>query len=842
MTKSILHSCVSFAALGMATTLAAPAFAADVPATPAAATADSNGLDTIVVTASRGDKTQLKSSVAVTSVTTAEISNYAPRSEASLLRLIPGINVQDTAGPGGNSNIGVRGIPVVTGGSEFVALQEDGLPVTLFGDIQFGNNDYWLRYDNNVERVESQVGGRDSTFTSQAPGAVVNYISKTGDKDGGSIELQKAVNYNENRLDFEFGSHIDESLRFHIGGFIKDGNGPTHIGFNAEQGYQIKANITKEFADGKGFIRLNFKRLDDKEPTFTTQPSVASTSTSGGVTTINSFSPLPNFDARNQSNASVYNQSYQVLTNGGQLTTVNADGIHPKVTSFGGEFHYEVGSNITVDDNFRYTDGSGTFNTQFVNVASAASIIGSSVNGSTVGSIVYANGPNQGKVYTGTYVNNNPNINTNISDIGSLANDLKVTGKFDLGGGAKLNATGGWFHFRQTIAEDWHVNQQINELSGNNPAQLDLFSGANGTGTQLSAAGQTGFNNNWGTCCARNVYLNYTDDAPFIDVDGNFAGLDLDGSVRFDSVKASGWSEGGVTGPNVVVTDALGKATLPSLIAANSPSEVLNYTKNYTSWSFGALYSLNRTTSVYLRLSRGGRFNSDRRTLGGNFNADGSLNAQGQATAVNFVTQQELGLKSYGGAVGGRYNVAATLFRSQLTDNNYDFTRISLGQNPITSNVYHTYGVEFNGNWRMHGFNLGAKVTYTHSTIVASASDALSIGKTPHALPALQYLITPSYDAGIAEFGFVVDGQSSTYGDDDNTLKIKGQTYINAFLTVRPVKRLDLGLNASNLFNTLGYRGSGGISAVAGGSANTAIFSNSAVLGRTITASLKYRF
>jgi outer membrane receptor protein involved in Fe transport len=149
-----------------------------------------------------------------------------PRSQAEVLRAIPGLNVQDTAGPGGNSNIGVRGIPVSTGGSEYVGLQEDGLPVVLFGDMIFGNNDYWVRFDNNVDRVEAVRGGSASTFSSQAPGAVINYVSKTGTKDGGEVGLSSALNYREYRVDFDYGAHLSDTVRFHVGGYVVDGNGP----------------------------------------------------------------------------------------------------------------------------------------------------------------------------------------------------------------------------------------------------------------------------------------------------------------------------------------------------------------------------------------------------------------------------------------------------------------------------------------------------------------------------------------------------------------------------------------------------------------------------------------
>jgi outer membrane receptor protein involved in Fe transport len=815
--------------------VAAPVYAqntteASAASSPAAAETASGGdaLEEVVVTAAAGDKSRLRSSISVTDIDQQAIQDFTPRSEAEIFRLIPGIRAEDTAGPGGNSNITVRGLPIVTGGSEFVQLQEDGLPTVLFGDIQFGNNDYWLRYDDSVTRVEAVRGGSASTLASQAPGAVINFINDTGEKQGGSIRLSKALNYTENRVDFTYGGPLSDTVRFHVGGFVKDGNGPTNIDYKASQGYQVKANITKDINDGKGYIRLNFRRLDDKEPTYTNMPSLVTVSGNS----IGGFSTFPGFDARKQSNQSIYNQSFQVMNESGQLERVQMEGIHPKATAFGGEFHNEFAGNFTVDDKFRYLDQSGTFRTQFLNVATTASVLGSTVNGQTVGVIRYASGPNQGKVYAGSFLNNNPNIDTNMRDVGGWVNDLNFSGKFDAAGGT-LKARAGWFHMVQNIAMDWHVNPSYSELSGDNPAQLDLYTAA---GTQLTAAGQAGFNNNWGNCCARTYDLSYTDDAPYLALNHTVGALDLDASVRFDAVKASGVAQSGVAGPTVTVSDALGSAVLPSLIPGG-PQEVLNYTVHYTSWSFGALYSLNNDTSLFARASRGGRFNADRKTLGGNFNADGTLNAQGASSALNTVTQQELGMKNRGNLWSGRYNVEATIFRAKTADSNFDLTR-PVGRQ-YDNKSYESYGLELDGSWRRGGFSLTGDVTYTHAEITEDLLGNTK-GNTPLATPRVIYLISPAYDFGKVSLGAAIDGQTSAYTDNDDALSIDGQTFVNAFVKYRPLEGLELGLNVNNLFNTLGYRGRGSV--VPATATTPAVFQNSAVLGTTVTGSIAYRF
>ncbi|MDV6330654.1 TonB-dependent receptor domain-containing protein [Asticcacaulis sp. 201] len=813
---------VSLAVLGAA--LACGHALAQDEAAPAKAAPADDTATTVIVTGGRNNKTKMQTSMSISAISAQQIQDFTPRSEAEVFRLIPGIQAQDTAGPGGNSNIGVRGLPVVTGGSEFVQLQEDGLPTVLFGDMNFGNNDYWTRYDATVQRVEAVRGGGASTFASQAPGAIINYISDTGTRDGGMVALSRGLGFDETKIDFAYGGHISDTLRFHVGGFVKNGSGPTHIGYNAEQGYQIKGNITKELDGGKGYIRLTFKRLDDKEPTYTTMPSIATLSGN----TITGFKPMPNFDARTDGNQSIYNQTFQVLNNSGQLETVPMEGIHVKSTAIGGEYQYDFSENLSVHDALRWTEQSGTFRTQFLNVATTASVIGSTVNGRTVGSILYANGPNQGKAYTGTYLNNNPNIDTNMSDMGSFVNDLTLTGKHELSFGT-LTAKAGWFYMRQTIAQDWHVNRSYAELSGDNPAQLDLFTGPNGTGTQLTAAGQAGFNDNWGSCCSRAYDLTYVDDAPYLSLDLVTGPFDIDASIRQDSIKASGSALGGVTGPNTTVTDALGTAVLPSLIAGGTP-EVLDYTKKYTSWSIGALYKLTPNTNLFARASRGGRFNADRRILGGNFNADGSLNAQGETTAVNFVEQKEIGVKRQARFHDVAYDFEATYFTADLTDNNYDFTRITLGLDPVISEHYSAHGFELSGNLRYGHFSL-----YGDGTIIDAK--VKSTGIAPGALPDYTFLLSPSYTVGKVSVGVSINGQGKSYASSGQ--HVDGQTFVNGVLKFRPTDGLELALNANNLFNTLGYRGSGNLLQT---SATSGIFSNSAVLGRTVTASLRYTF
>jgi outer membrane receptor protein involved in Fe transport len=843
MRRSVFRNCASIVAIGLAS-LSSGAWAQEADAAPAAEE-EAGYLDEIVVTASGRDRTLIESSVSVSSVSADLINDFQPSSEAEVFKLLPGIQVPGTSGPGGNSNIAVRGLPVATGGAPFVQLQEDGLPVVLFGDIQFGNNDYWTRFDASVASVEAVRGGSATTFASQAPGAVINYISHTGKQEGGYVELKKGLDYSENQLNFRYGSNLNDSMYFHIGGLLKRGRGPLHADYNVSDSIQIKGNVTKEFGDDKGYFRVSFKYADTQEPNYTGAPALASI-TGGTVTDIR---PYPGFDGRSQSNYSINNRSFLIYNRDRTLERVDMSGITTKQKSIGAALHYEISDNITVDNNARWSDMSGAFTSPFLGIATRASILGSTVNGATVGEIRYASGPNAGQVFTGTYVDNNVNVRTNIRDIGSFVNDLTVAGKFESGLG-EVTARAGYFYMDQTIAMDWHVNKSLRELSGDNPAQLDLYSGTGAAAVRLTNEGISGYNNNWGNCCARDYDLSYTNTAPYAQLVLDNDSFNLDGSVRFEKVKASGYAIGGGAEFNIQ-PDPSNPALLIPAMTANGTREVLNYSRRYTSWSGGALFKASPNLSIFARASRGGRFNSDRQTLSGKFRPDGSLCTRAQATAllctdgvtpsVDFVDQYEIGMKNRGDLGGGRYTIEFTLLKGKFKRSDFEPTTASgcTGGGCVIDNKFKTSGAEFFGTLRFGGFNLVANATYTKAkqqgTITRNGTvigGQTSFGRALN-IPDLSYSLSGNYDiAEIASVGLTAVGQSSTF---DGSLKYPGKTIFNGNLRVTPIENLELGVNIYNLFNTFDPRGNG-VGTFGGGITGTP------VIGRTLSGTVRLSF
>lgn len=801
-------------------------------------------LDAVVVTGTASGKSQIESAVAVTQVAGSVIEEYQPTSEADIFRLLPGIQTAGTSGPAGNDNIAVRGLPVATGGSPFVQIQEDGLPTVLFGDIQFGNNDYWTNFDSTVQTVEAVRGGTAGTFASQAPGAIINYISRTGEEEGGFVRLKTGLGFNENRVDFRIGGPLSETVRYHVGGYFRDGEGPLESGYDVIESVQIKGNLTKDFADGSGFFRANLKVADTQEPAYTGAPYVYG---SGGNSP-GGASEFPGFDGLTQSAYSALNQTIQILEPNG-FERVDLNGISTEQLAIGFEFDRELNENFRVNNKFRWQDMKGAFANSFFGVARTDSVVGSdlSINGTpyaTIAEIRYANGPNEGQVFTDTYLDNNAIFRTDVDDISSYVNDLRFTGDFETGFG-DLTALAGYFYMDQTIATDWNINRGNREISGDNAAALDLFDAA---GNLLSQAGISGYGNNWGNCCARDYDLSYVNTAPYLALELDNERFNLDGSVRFDKVNATGSNFGGgaeffvdPSGANVgsTVADYVAGQGLITAILPNGPQEILDYSVDYTSWTVGGLYKLTSDTSLFVRTSKGNRFNSDRQTNSGNFNGDGSLTAAGEASAVDEVNQTEFGVKHRGELADADYSVELTFLQGDFSQNTFEIdgsgTRCPGGAPTcVLSNEFESQGFELYGTLAWENLSLIGTGTYTDAEVKGSTATSFTPAER---IPEFQYSLAANYDLNqYLSGGLSLSGQTELINGGRTW---EGVNTFSGFVRVRPMDNIVIGLDAYNLFDEIAFRGGGGISDESG---VPIVGSGGSVLGRTVRASVTYEF
>lgn len=806
-------------------------------AAPAAATSDaSDTLETIVITASAGDRSKLNTSTSISSIDAAQIQDFDATSTAELYRMIPGIQVPGTQGDGGNSNIGVRGLRTPTGGSPFVQIQEDGLPVVLFGDIQFGNNDYWTHPMPTDERIEAIRGGTASTLASQAIGAVLNHISFTGRNDGGYVELEKGANYDYTKANFRFGSSINDTTYYNIGGYYDVGKGIEHAAYNVSDSYAIKGNITKELADDKGYVRVLFKAADTQEPSYN---GCISSATLNG-TTVSNLGPSPYCDGRNQAPGySALNSSALFSNVSGQLARQPLNGILTNEKWLQLQTHYNYTDNLTIDDNARVARMSGAFDVQFYGAEATAGAVGPGQ------SLIYANGSNAGQVFTGPYVSASSAVHTNMNHMDHVANDLAATFNTTVDD-AKINLKAGYLYYSQRIAEDWHSNGSINEATGSNPAELDLVSGLNGTGNLLAAGGQTGFNQGWN----QQFDITFTDNAPYADLNVDLGNLNLDGSVREEFFSGNGWAQGSsgtaIGQASVVQTDPRTGAqvtTLLPLLGYDGPVNAVDFQEHATNWSFGALYKLTSDLSVFARASHGTRFNADRLTNSNPsyFNGNGSLSSAGLANAAFPVDQYEIGSKNRGDLFGGHYTVEATAFYSTYKISSQEISATNcfdiLGIHETTciiSGKYQDAGLELFTTYKVNGFNILFSGTYDDSKV--QANQGAPYLRSPN-IPNFTYTGLFSYDVlSNAEVGISLDGQSTVKGGDLNTYP--SSLIVGFFGKITPVKNLSFGINVYNLTNSYADPGAAGF---IGGTNNTLV--NAAVAqGVAVKLSAKLSF
>lgn len=767
--------------------------------------AENKGLDfeRIVVTGVAKGATVMASSVSVSSFSAEQMEATTPRTTAEAFRSIPGIRSESSGGEG-NANIAVRGLPVAAGGAKFLQLQEDGLPIMQFGDIAFGNADIFLRLDSTMQRVESIRGGSASTVASNAPGGIINIISKTGHDESGSVSTTLGLDYDSIRTDFEYGGELNDSMFFHIGGFVRQGDGARDAGYTANKGGQIKANLTKEFDDG--YVRLYIKHLDDKSIGYLPMPMKSDGSS------------LPGFDSKSDTPHSAYFLSTLSLGADGQLRRGDMrDGMNPTVNAFGFEASFDLGNDWEVENRFRKSMVKGSFISPFPAEVGSSSSIASSIAGDGA-TLSYANGPSAGQSYTGDNVMRIHTFDVEMDDFGSIVNDFKLTKTIE-----NTSITFGYYKALQNISMSWLWNSYLMEVKGDNAALLNVNSagGASYSDNGLYAYGVPA----WGNCCQRNYDIEYDISAPYLAISSQIDDLLIDFSVRHDSGDATGTYAGAVQSEVDMNRDGIisqPEKSVSSIDNANASS--VNYDWSYTSYSLGANYLFNDNLAMFIRASSGGRANADRLAFG-KIRPDGSVASQ---DAVDEVKQYELGVKYRQDSL----SLFATAFSAETEEQNFEAT-----SQKFFDRKYEAYGVELEGTYFVGDFDFRGNVTWTDAEIVKDAINPDVVSNTPRRQADFVYSLMARYNFNDGSAGVSFIGTTDAYAQDNNDLEFDGYTQVNAFASYMLSDSLSVSLNINNLFDTTGIT-----EAEEGSIPENDIIRARTINGRTSSVTLRYDF
>ncbi|HQF47917.1 MAG TPA: TonB-dependent receptor [Flavobacterium alvei] len=740
---------------------------------PVVDTTKTTKLEDIVITGVANPKAKIKSSVSITTMDVKQVEQSAPRSTAEIFRSIPGIRSESSGGEG-NSNISVRGVPISSGGSKYLQIQEDGLPVLLFGDIAFATADIFTRFDGNTAKIEAIRGGSASTLSSNSPGGIINFISKTGKTEGGMVRTSFGLDYNNFRTDVDYGTKIGEGLYFHAGGFYRAGEGVRKTGVTSNNGGQVKFNLTKEFENGK--ITVYAKFLNDRAAAYMPMPVKVT-----GTNSNPSWGSVSGYDATTGALQSIYLNHNVGLGPDGQLRRESvADGMNPVSKSIGVNASFDLEGGWKITENGRYSSNSGGFIAPFpAEVGSAAAIAASFGAGSK---LTYAD--------SGTPFNN-PNglvsrihmFDTQLNDLSNFMNDLRITKKFD-----KIGITAGYFKSLQNISTSWLWNSYLQEVSDNNPRLINV---TNATGTLLSDNGLYAYGTPaWGNL-ARNYDTQYNVSAPYVNLSFDATeNLSFEGGLRYDLGKVSGSFAGGTSRAYDINNNGTISVPEQNVFAVNTANETaVNYDYDYVSYTLGANYLLTAKQSLFARYSKGAAAKADRILFSGLDYLDGS-----KINALDFLTQAELGYKLKF-PKGYAY---ATAFHSK-TDEQAGY---EASTNSFIKNNYKSYGLEIESSYNvMDNFNLKGAFTYTKAEITSGDND----GNEPRRQPKLMYNLMPTYNFSSNKntVGLSFIGQTKAYAQDSNQLVMNGFVIVNAFVEVGITKGLSVNLSGNNLFDTL---------------------------------------
>jgi outer membrane receptor protein involved in Fe transport len=771
---------------------------------------------------------RLDSATSTSALKGEEIDRFGPRPLGEVLRTMAGLRVATGIGEG-NNNYTVRGLPLAAGGSKYMQFQEDGLPVLEFGDLFNVATDVYLRNDFTVGAIETIRGGSASTFASNSPGGIVNVISRTGEQEGGRAQVTSGLDFDEKRIDFDYGARLGANTRMYIGGFYRQGEGPRDIGFTGVRGGQIKANITRTFEGG--YVRAYFKLLDDRSPTFA--PYAVNITGTNADPVIRSF---PGFDLRRDSTLSGFLGPVLTLDRDNQPVALPiATGQSAKSHSLGLEAQFELGG-WTITNRMRYAVNGGDFSRMFPNRQNTVSAFAASIGGAG-SSAAYASGPLAGQAIPGgSAINGNGLLSlyfvsfVRARSLDNFTNDLRASKVWEVGGG-KLTTTGGLYLATQELDTTWlHTAMIVDAAGGGQTAQVDIF---NAAGQPQTLNGYFAFGRE--TSLFRRIFdVDYRVLAPYGSVNFHIGKLAVGGSLRYDTGRVRGQLFGadlgggrqGLTSFDFNRDGAINPAERRTAFLPLDRPAPVNYDYRYLNYSAGVNYRVAESFSVFARYSRGARANADKILF--TPIVDPLTGGVADGDREDAVTQIEGGFKLRRNGI----TVNGTVFHVEAEDKN-----VLNGAANATNRSYEADGVELEGTFTRGVFNLMLAATYTQAKITEDRIGGVFTGREPRHQPDWVFVAVPQVDLGRFAAGANIVTITGSYAQDSNLLRMPGFTTVGAYAEYEPAQNLRLTLSGQNLFDTLGIFEINQASVPANG-----IGFARAANGRTVQASLRLAF
>lgn len=774
-------------------------------------------LKTVVITGVNQPIINLEAGVAITSISQDDLNKIAPRSTADIFQNIPGFYAESSAGEVSN-NLFSRGMPS-EGSYQYVVLHEDGLPIYEAGNLDWVAADHFFRVDGTYKSIEAMRGGSAGVFSGNAPGGIINFVSKTGgSQNRGQFKLQVA-DFGQLRMEGEVGGPIDKTVRYHIGGFYRVDNGIRVPGFIANNGGQIKGNITKVY--NNGYIRVSGKYLNDKNIYYLPIPLQNTDEPKG----IESFDP--NYGTLVSSNI----RDVTFPTPYGEKNFDLSDGMHTNLGYIGTHVQFDLGDGWSFINKNRFSmiDKSSNaivsllsprYINQFLNKYSA--------NRDFLAVVSYAD---NGEPFDFWNANNNGLVveagwwaNKNI--LQNFVNSFEIKKKED-----KYQVSGNIYFssFNNKTTRDW--GSILLEVTSDQPRALNIdFIDPD------SAIVETVTHNGFTTYQSLDTYLNGKGNAwvvasylhgkyfftPKTSVDAGFRQENLFANGVVENTKLFNLNE-----------DSLNNAVLRNVRYGDSTYTAYDVYKADIAWTAGFSHLFSKSASGYIRFGESFRMPD----------FDNWQNGQYDGGRIENIFQGEAGYKysskKYAFLFSGFYSYISNQITTDATiDDEGNLI-------PARTRDAQSYGIEVEGAAQLFkGFSLNVTATVQQAKYIVDIEQEFDLkyrvnGKDVKQIPNLFFIVQPSYEfKGVKLFG---NAQyiGKRFSDEINIDFLPAFYSYNLGLSYK-YKAYSILIHAQNLTNKIGL--TEGNSRVLANTSSERFRMARPILGRSVIGYVAYQF
>ncbi|MBI4621781.1 MAG: TonB-dependent receptor [Verrucomicrobia bacterium] len=806
------------------------------PKPPAGVDPSITELDVVIVTGRAGTdfRTKAQTSYAVTDISAEQLRIQAPMGVAEALKAIPGFWVESSGGEASN-NIRARGIPA--DGFQTVQLQEDGLPIQHDGGLGWLNADQSYRMDETVQRLEIVRGGPSSVFASNAPGGIVNFVTRRGGDTPEGLLKYEFGDFNHHRVDVWHGGPAG-AWRYGVGGFWRGSDGIRDPGFRANEGYQVRFALGHDLPKG-GKIDANLKHFDDHAIFYLPVP----------LTFDNSGDPagVPGFDPNYGTLLGPETMRVVTRTTAGPRDIDLKSGTHVKLTQLTARWQHQLPGEWRLENGFRHRisdtkregffPGSLTAGTTRLNQLRTGALAAYP----TATNVQFRYTYNPGAGFDPANQNGNGLVHDGTAiriavDLDETINDLRLLRKLSIGN--QTHDVGFGFYvasldekFRRTAAT---VFTEVRS----NARLLDLVA-VNAAGAAVGSMTENGISRH-GSQFANGVGDSFTMAFYLSDEWQVTKQLRIDSGVRWERIEADGRAE-----RSAAVN--LGGPTPASanLLTGTGVYDPFDRRFKRIGWTVGADWQFTPRNGLFARVTPTFRLPSV-----GDFITNPANNP-----VIQRMDLYEAGCKY----VSQPFDVFLTAFRTKFNNFPFGETLFNPATGGITQRTVYIQtdakGLELEGNLRpARWFDLAATATFQKpefgnfrvTQIVNNAPVALNFtGNRLLRVPELSFRVIPAFNllGTRLRVQFPIEYYGDRFADAANSVKLPSYRVFNAAARFDVNRALTLHVNIDNFDNEIGLtEGNPRSGQFLSGDAGARFYLARPILGRSVRGAVTYRF